>query len=383
MKLLDLTWSRYRVPFRTAFYTAHGALSHRSGALVTARIDDGSPGYGEIAPLPEHHGHSLAESLRALPRLARDLQGHELADILRFLEIQSADNLLPAPLVCGLETALLDACGQAAGLCVADLLTSDSPSSTSSPPTQPRTHVPINAVISGTTTEAVLAAAQNALAAGFTCLKLKLTDASPAALERVAAVRAAIGPTPRLRLDANEGWTSAQARTLLAQCAAYDIEYVEQPLPAHDLIGMAELRRVSPIPLAVDEALTGLESARRVLEARAADVLILKPQLAGGLRICRQIIQEASTQGVVCVITSTLETGIGVAAALHLAAASPEITLPCGLATLALLASDLLQTSLTTRYGALELPTAPGLGVCPDQAALKHFGDDKEKQDAS
>src|SRR6185312_10754847 len=168
-----------------------------------------------------------------------------------------------------------------------------------------------------------------------------------------------------------------QARTLLAQCAAYDIEYIEQPLPAHDLAGMASLRRVSPVPLAADEALTGLESARRILRARAADILILKPQLAGGLRICRQISQEAHTQGVACVITSTLETGIGVAAALHLAAAAPEITLPCGLATLNLLANDLLHTSLPIQQGRITLPSGPGLGVHLDQLALDRYGDDR------
>jgi L-alanine-DL-glutamate epimerase-like enolase superfamily enzyme len=230
-------------------------------------------------------------------------------------------------------------------------------------------------VIGGATIEAAVTAAQTASAAGFTCLKLKLTDASPATLERVAAVRAAIGPAPRLRLDANAGWTSEQAHVMLAHCAAYDIEYIEQPLSAYDLAGMAALRRVSPILLAVDEALTGLESARRVLQAGAADVLILKPQLAGGPRACRQIIREASAQHVACVITSTLETGIGVASALHLAAASPEITRPCGLATLALLADDLLQTSLPIHQGTLELPAAPGLGVRPDLAALKYFLD--------
>lgn len=377
MQLVDLSWSCYRVPFRDAFYTAHGALNHRTGALVTARTDDGYTGYGEIAPLPEQSGQSLDTSLNALSRLAPTLQGRKLPDILRFLEAQSADGLLPAPLICGLETALLDALGQANGRRVADLLASNYSSSPSITPPVPRTSISVNTVISGATIEVVLESAQRAIAAGFTCLKLKLIDASPAALERVAAVRAAIGPAPRLRLDANESWNSAQARVLLAQCVPYDIEYVEQPLPAHDLAGMTSLRRVSPIPLAVDEALTSLESARSILRARAADVLILKPQLAGGLLTCRKIIREAHAQGVDCVITSTLETGIGVAAALHLAAASPEITYPCGLATLNLLASDLLQTHLPIHQGSIELPDAPGLGVHLDQDALHFFSNAK------
>ncbi len=381
MKLVNLTWLLYRVPFSAAFHTAHGALSHRSGALVTAYTDDGYTGYGEIAPLPSHNGQSLDRSLVPLPRLARELCNRELSDILCFLESQDTNDQLPPPLVCGLETALLDALGQASKLRVADLLaTNYSPSTEGGSPAMLRTRVPVNAVIGGTTIEATITSARTAIAAGFTCLKLKLADASAAALERVGAVRAAIGPDPRLRLDANEGWNGEQARALLARCAVYDIEYIEQPLPAPDLAGMAALRGVSPIPLAADEALTGLASARRILQARAADVLILKPQLAGGLRTCRQIMREASAQGVSCVITSTLETGIGVAAALHLAAASPEISLPCGLATLDLLENDLLQTRLPIHQGSLELPIAPGLGVLPDQDALKHFVTEKSDE---
>src|SRR5437879_2146478 len=117
MKLLDLTWSRYRVPFRAAFHTAHGALCHRSGALVTIHTASGHTGSGEIAPLPTHSGHTLNESLSALPELARTLRDRELPDILRFLAVQNEQ--LPPPLVCGLETALLDAWGQISGLRVA------------------------------------------------------------------------------------------------------------------------------------------------------------------------------------------------------------------------------------------------------------------------
>lgn len=373
MKLVKLTWARYGIPFRAPFYTAHGALSLRSGALVAVSTDEGITGYGEIAPLPDHSGQDLDASLQALPHLARTLHNRALPEILRLLDSLNTDGQLPAALICGLESALLDACGKALNVRVADVLARDYPSCTGVSRASLPARVPVNAVISGSTTAAAVANAQAALQAGFTCLKLKLFDASPAALARVAAVRAAIGPTPRLRLDANAAWESAPARRLLAQCAPYDIEYVEQPLAADDLAGMAALRRVSPVPLAADEALTGLASARRILQSRAADVLILKPQLAGGLRTCRRIVQEACAQGVACVITSTLEAGFGVAAALHLAAASPEVTTPCGLATLDLLEGDLLQDGLRLQQGTLELPAAPGLGVLLDQAAYHRF----------
>jgi len=136
---------------------------------------------------------------------------------------------------------------------------------------------------------------------------------------------------------------------------------------------MHTLRQEIPIPLAVDEAVHNLESVYLVLDSEVADILIIKPQLAGGLRIAQQMIQAASERGVSSVITSTIEAGIGLASELHLAAASPAVTLECGLATLPLLADDLLNEELLARDGLLAVPTGPGLGVELDQQALNMY----------
>jgi len=441
MKISDLTWRVYRVPFRKPFITAHGPLGERVGVVVSLRTDAGYVGHGEIAPLPSQSGTSLDAALRALPGVAYALRGCELPNVegehispngiagrsadrahargrpyygrricsvqkffqepalLRSLArtrpIRRVDqppsivgaSACPRParptqldedarchesvLMCGLETALLDVIGQASGQSVAALLARVSSPGKGCEISVPRASVPVNTVIGGATLEEMVTQARVAVKAGFGCLKLKIMGASEKDISRVAEVRAAIGPEPRLRLDANEGWSFEQASAILPRLAPYDIGYIEQPLPAADLAGMARLRRVSPIPLAADEALTGLESALSVLDAEAADVLILKPQLAGGLLACRDIIQIASERNVACVITSTLEAGIGVAAALHLAASSPTITLPCGLATLDLLEDDLLEDGLRIEQGCMAVPRGPGLGVTLDEDALK------------
>ena len=151
------------------------------------------------------------------------------------------------------------------------------------------------------------------------------------------------------------------------------IQYVEQPLPAHDLTDMQHLRQVVAIPIAADEAVYDLQSARRVLTDGAAEILIVKPQLAGGLQMARRIIEEAAQHRVPCVITSTIETGIGLVAALHLAAALPLVTLECGLATLPLLADYLVIEDIAVHNGALALPRGPGLGVKLDRVALARY----------
>jgi len=368
MKLAHLTWHPYRLPLRTAFRTAHAVFSERTGALVYVTTEEGVTGRGEIAPLPGQHATGLAGVLEILGQLVCAVQGRELTDILQFLATWSAEQQLPSSLVCGLETALFDALGQACGQSLAALLARPRPAICGEEAGAPRARVPVNALIGAASCEQMVAQARAALDAGYTCLKLKLTGGFPQMLACVQAVRAACGPDVSLRLDANEGWSFEQASWFLTRCAACDIQYMEQPLPADDLTGMARLRAHSSVPLAADEAVTGLWEAQRVLAAEAADVLILKPQLVGGLQVCRQIVWQASRSGVACVLTSNLEAGIGVAATLHLAAALPLVSLPCGLATLGLLEDDLLLTGLAVEQGYMAVPAGCGLGV-----ALKRY----------
>jgi len=232
--------------------------------------------------------------------------------------------------------------------------------------------VPVNAVIGARATEAAIVAAREARKHGYHCVKLKVLRIQEE-VERVAAVRDAIGRAIHLRLDANEAWNLEEAIAFLSQCVPYNIQYVEQPLKAHDLAGMRALRQAVPIPIAVDEALHSLESAQLILDSEAADVLVIKPQFVGGLRVGQQIIQAAAERGVHSVITSTIEAGISLTAALHLAAASPAVTLECGLATLHLLVDDLLVNNLPVHDGLLAVPTGPGLGIELDWEALRRY----------
>ncbi len=432
MKIVEIQWITYRLPLLDSFTTAHGVMTAREGIIVQVTTERGISGVGEIAPLPESGGGSLADSAAScslLPALVARLHGRALDEALDLvlaggIDIRRGEGggaVRGGPLMdavwgtvwpgvpasafststfCGLEIALLDALGKAEGCGVSTLL--------SQAGTMPRATVPVNALIGASTTEAAIAAAREARRNGFHCVKLKVLqyplsgskrvaayqplhtgevytrkpkrsiDPAPGEsireeVERVAAVRDAIGPAMHLRLDANEAWNLEEAITILSQCVPYNIQYVEQPLRAHDLAGMHTLRRAVPIPIAVDEALRGLESAQLVLDNEAADVLVIKPQLAGGLRVGQQIIQAAAERGVRSVITSAIETGIGVVAALHLAAASPAVTLECGLATLHLLADDLVMNDLPVRDGFLAVPTGPGLGIALDEEALHRY----------
>jgi o-succinylbenzoate synthase len=366
MNIINIQWLTYRMPFLHKFHTAHGVIDYREGMIVQVTTNEGITGIGEIAPLPTFNGGSLADACLLLSELAGHLYHSTPYAALELLTIEKVSTK-NAPVLCGLEIALLDTLGKATNCSVSTLL--------SPVDFMPRAAVPVNAVISTKATKAAAEAALHAKLNGFTCVKLKvgLGLSIHEEVERIAMVRDAIGPTLHLRLDANEAWQLGEAMAILSQCVPYEIQYIEQPLSSQDFLGLRTLRKEIPIPIAVDEAVHNLESVHLVLDSEVADILVIKPQIAGGLRIGLQMIQAASERGVRSVITSTVEAGIGLAAGLHLASASPAVTLECGLATLPLLADDLISEELFVHDGCLAVPTGPGLGIELDQQALHRY----------
>jgi len=358
MKITDIHWKSYRVPFASTFTTAHGEMAMREGAIVIITAYDGTRGIGEIAPLPEFGGDTLINACQSFSRETTGLRTRTLETAWEKLPLLS-----PAA-ACGLEFALLDLQGKRDECAVNVLLSQETP----------RTAVPVNAVISTQAVEDVFISALVAKQHGFLCVKLKVGSVElEQEIERIAAVREAIGPHIHLRLDANEAWTIEEANAILTRCVPYKIQYVEQPLQRDDLLGMQQLRRTLSIPIAADEAVHDVESARRILRYGAADVLVIKPQLAGGLRASQEIISEATQRGIQCVLTTSIESGISLAAALHLAAASPEVTLECGFATQHLLEDDFILEELSIQAGLMIVPTTPGLGVTLDDEALDMY----------
>jgi len=168
-------------------------------------------------------------------------------------------------------------------------------------------------------------------------------------LERVEAVRAALGPAGKIRVDANGGWDPAQAARMLRQLARFGLEYAEQPCAT--LEELAELRRHIDIPVAADESIRRAEDPLRVRAAGAADIVMLKVQPLGGVRAALQV---AEACGLPVVVSSAVDTSVGLAAGVALAAALPELPYACGLATMSLLGGDVTADPLTAQAG--ELP---------------------------
>ena len=227
------------------------------------------------------------------------------------------------------------------------------------PPVRPQ--VPVNAVIAAVPPGEAAARALDAVGEGFGCLKVKVGAGDD--LGRVAAVRNAVGSGVKIRVDANGAWDLDTALRRLRALARYDLELAEQPVAS--LEDLAELRRLVDVPLAADEAVRDLDDARRLVRLEAADAVVVKVQPLGGVRAALAVVEVA---GLPAIVTSMIETSVGLAAGLALAAALPELPFACGLATATLLAADVTTEPLVPHRGMLEVRP-----VVSDTALLERY----------
>jgi L-Ala-D/L-Glu epimerase len=357
MRVVRIAWLPFRIPYVVPFITAHGSEQARLGAIIRIATDDGRVGLGEASPLPAFGGGTLDDTLARIAQLAPRIAGQDLDAAFGLLDQLDYAEAGMSAAACGFDTALLDVMAQAAGLPLAKLLDARAVAT-----------VPVNLAVGAVDIAAACRAAGQAAQAGVLCVKLKVgvMGTREAELARIAAVRATLGEGIRLRIDANAAWDVPEAIAIIRAAERYQLDLVEQPVAPDDLAGMALVRASVHTPIAADESVGGPQQAQQVIAAGAADVLVIKPIMAGGLRRARAIIAQAQLAGLQALVTTTIDAGVGVAAALHLAATLPT-PLACGLATGALLAGDLLIQPNVVRNGALSVPDQPGLGVQIDE----------------
>jgi o-succinylbenzoate synthase len=217
-------------------------------------------------------------------------------------------------------------------------------------PAPVRDSIPVNVTV-----PAVPADQAGRLVAESGCRTAKVKVAQPGQsdaddLARVAAVRDALGPAGRVRIDVNGAWDVGHAERMLGLLAPFGLEYAEQPCRTLD--EMASLRRRVQVPLAADESVRRAEDPMRVRAAGAADIVVLKAAPLGGVRAALRI---AEACGLPVVVSSAVETSVGLAAGAALAAALPDLPYDCGLATMSLLTGDVTADPLTETGGRLRV----------------------------
>ena len=337
MKISQFTVTPYSIPFVRPLQTSRNTYSHRKGAWLNLKWENFS-GWGEAAPLIGFSEETLKEVHYSLESFHQAIDGEniEKEEYISLAEVHTPRS--PSARF-AIESALYDLLAQEEEKPMAIYLNSHS-------------HAEI--VVNGIT-------GIHMPGDGFKVMKVKvgfrnLFDE----IEQMVMLTKSFGEDIIFRLDANGGFDLPQAIRFCKEMEAFNIDYIEQPLLPTELVDLAELRYHTQIPIAVDESLTDLESAEKILEEQAAAVFIIKPMISGGFTECKKIIDLAKKEEIRTVVTSSLETEIGRTACLHLAAAN-EIKEACGLATGELLSEDKPQNSIID--GVLSLSKTPGLGI--------------------
>jgi o-succinylbenzoate synthase len=345
------------LPLHRPFRSSGWEISAREIILVRIEDAEGRSGWGESAPLESFGTESRAAALRMLEHVASGVPIREAGDTASQLAVIEAAHpaLAETPTArFALESALLDLAARERGIPLTVQLGGDGL----------RRKLPVNAVIGGGSPEQAAASAKEAVAQGYRCVKLKVGAPDPAVdAERIRAVREAIPPDVLLRLDANGAWEFGTAEEALRMFQPYDIEYIEQPVPAGDVDELAALTGLRILPVAADEAAQSEVLARALLRRRAVDLFVIKPMAFGGLVRARQFAMDAHAAGVDVVFTSLIDSAVGRSAVAHLCASLPFPLRPQGLATGMLFAVDTARDEISE--GQLQLSGGAGLGVLP------------------
>jgi L-Ala-D/L-Glu epimerase len=336
---------RRMLRLRSALQSSYGPVAERELLCVSITDAAGVPGHGEAAPLEAYDGISVQRVQSALERYvpvlaaADGMNGAQILDACRRVED------LPAALA-AIDLALWDRAGRLQGRPVAALLTD-----------RPAKAVPVNATLTALDRAGVAEQAAGAAREGFACVKVKVGVGDDAG--RVAAARAAAGPHVALRLDANGAWSVEDAVRAIDSLAPAGLELVEEPV--HGLHGVREVRERVAVRIAIDE--TAAEHG--ALGAGVADAVCLKISRCGGISSLIAAATLVRASGAEVYLASTLDGPLGIAAAIHSAAAlASRGPVPhCGLATLRLF--EELDDPLPARGGQIAVPTGAGLGVDP------------------
>jgi O-succinylbenzoate synthase len=207
--------------------------------------------------------------------------------------------------------------------------------------------------------------------AGCRTVKVKVAEPGQTLADdvaRVAAARAYLGAEGRIRIDANGGWNVDEAEHAIHALAEYDLEYVEQPCASVEELWQIRQRvKYMGLPIAADESVRKAEDPLEVARQEAADILVIKAQPLGGIHAALGIAAEA---GLPVVVSSALETSVGISMGLHLAAALPELDFDCGLGTVSLLSLDVAEDPLIPVGGRIDVRrVVPNERVFIDYAA--------------
>ncbi len=365
MRITGLAATPVAVPFAAPETWAYGERRGLVSVLLEVTTDEGLTGIGEAPAYPS------AEIVQAVLKTVEPLVLGEdptmIERLMKRVHIVGTWHHVKAtsPAIAAVEMACWDIVGKLAGLPLSTLFGG-----------LVRDAAEYVYYVTGRTPSDVAAAAKAGVETGFTTYYVKVgADDLAADIERVAALRDAIGPDARLRVAANEAWSVAAALTAIDALSAYRLEFVEQPVSGRNLADMAQLRSRSRVPILANEASWTRYDQLDVIRYGAADAMSVDNQMDGGLLNMKRSAGIAEAAALPVVKHSLGELGVATYAAAHVIASTGNFLYPSQ-CYLPMLADDVITGGVApTPNGRLALPPGPGIGVALDTDRMARYAD--------
>lgn len=317
MKIVKIETAKVNIPLVTPFKTALRTVDSVNDIVVRITTDDGQTGFGEAPPTAVITGDTHGSILSAIEEF--------IAPAIVGMEIENLDGIMKKLHGCILKNSSAKA---AVDMAVYDLFAKSCGKPLYKILGGGRGEIETDLTISVNGVEEMVVDSLKAVSQGFRILKIKVGKESKKDVERIQAIRQAVGPDIKLRIDANQGWSAKEAvkiiRTLEEMGIGMDL--VEQPVNAHDFEGMKFVTSQVYTPILADESVFSPEDAIRIIRERAADLINIKLMKTGGIHEALKICAIAESFGMECMIGCMLESKIAVSAAAHLAAGRGIIT---------------------------------------------------------
>lgn len=353
MKITSIKIGRISVPLRTPFKTALRTVNSVEDVIVEIHTDTGNIGFGEAPPTGVITGDTTGAIIGAIEdHIRKSIVGMKIEnfeDLMLKLQSCIVKNTSAKAAV---DIALYDLYGQLYGAPLYKLLGGY------------RKEIVTDITISVNDPEEMAKDSLQAISRGYDTLKIKVGKDSARDMERMKAIRKAIGYDVKLRIDANQGWKPKEAVNVLRKMedAGLQIEFVEQPVSAHDIDGLKFVTDNVYIPVLADESVFSPMDALNILQRRAADFVNIKLMKTGGIYNALKICSLAEIYGVECMIGCMLEAKVSVTAAVHLACAKSIIT-KIDLDGPVLCREDPVNGGAIFNESKITLPDESGLGI--------------------
>lgn len=352
MEIAEIALYPVGIKLTQPFTTALGRAEAVKTVIIRVADDRGNIGWGEAVPRERILGETTGSVIAAIELIATRILGKDPRRVEQIIRLMDEVIYGNTAAKAGIDIAIHDLVGKTWGEPLWRLLGG-----------YRAERVETDFTIGIQDLERTAAEAHELVAKGFKTLKVKVGGEPDSDVHKIKLIREAVGEGIHLRVDANQGWTRQQAIKALNEMAQYDIELAEQPIAAHDISGLAQVRYSVPIPIMADESVHQPEDVIRVIKEDAVDYINIKLMKSGGFWKAQRIAAIAEAAGIGCMMGGMVESDLAATAAVHLAAANRNIRfqdLDMGI----LLEGRVIAeggSELQGRYRTV--PDAPGLGI--------------------